>query len=253
MRYLMLLLLAANIAFFVWYPEARDGPYSLSRLPPEPPNATRLVLLSERQNATATEPTAVATTDVIPTNDVIADGATGTPGRTDAAVDASTGTDTDASAAPIQHRRLCRTVGPYFEETDARKAARALTRAKYDVRVRNGNVQAPAGYWVYLPAKNAAEARETVDDLDGRGMKDYFIGKDNVISLGIFSTRDTAEARRRHIAKLGYPAMLDQRYRTRSVFWLDLEDGDNPLLLNPVWARLAKGDPNIVAQQVSCE
>ncbi len=251
MRYLILLLTLANVAFFVWYPEVRSGPYSTPRLPPEPPNATQLVLLAERQKSRADVPADAAPTGKAPSGTLVPKLASSDAAASEPPVDSPA--QLPATETVPEKPRLCRTVGPYFEERGARRAARTLTREKYEVRIRNGDIQAPAGYWVYLPANSAAEARKIVGDLDSQGMKDYFIGKDNVISLGIFSTRDTAEVRRGRIAKLGYPAMLDQRYRTRRVYWLDLEDGDNPLLINPVWSQLLKVDPNVAAQQVSCE
>lgn len=247
MRYLMALLILANVMFFAWYPQVKSGPYSTPRLPPLPPRAEQLTLLSERGQPDSDDAAQGEAAGVDATAAQIEAAAA-------AGASAATGTGPEARPEPPAERpRLCRTIGPYFEQVGAKKAARALEGAKYDVRIRNGNIQAPAGYWVYLPSMEAKQARKIVADLDERGMTDYYIGKDNVISLGIFSARDKAEVRRDLIVKLGYPAMVDQRYRARKVYWLDLEDGDNPLMINPVWGNLLKDDPNIAAQQVSCE
>jgi hypothetical protein len=254
MRYLILLLVLANVAFFVWYPEAHVDPYASSSLPPEPPRAERLVLLSERPQAPPEPEAAVLlAADIVPHK-----AANGHAPEADKKAQAKPEPEPEPQPEPppppVEEKKpLCRTIGPYFSQRKAKKAISRLTKAKYKVSTRNGNIQAPAGYWVYLPTDSAREARKTVADLDKRGMTDYFIGKDNIVSLGIFSKRASAVNHKKRINDMGYSARMDQRYRTRKVYWLDLEDTDNPLLVNPLWQELLKTDPDIAAQQVSCE
>ena len=239
MRVLILFLVLLNLAFFFWFPEQRPHPAAIA---PEPPHARQLVLLAERNPGDQDFDIRKPDSEALPK-----------AGET-AVENASDGkTPPDTAPKKLAEEKLCRTVGPFFDDAAVKKAVRRLAAADYEVRIRVGDIQAPAGYWVYLPAMPSEEARAIVADLDTQGMKDYFIGKDNVVSLGIFSDRSKAMVRRNRIAEMGYPAMLDRRYRNRKVFWLDLEDSGKPLLINPVWAELTQEDRTIAAQQVSCE
>ena len=55
------------------------------------------------------------------------------------------------------------------------------------------------------------------------------------------------------IKKLGYDAVLDQRYRTRVVYWLDIEEQGQPLLGSGVWEKILAQHTDIRVQRVSCE
>lgn len=233
MRYLIGFLLLANLAFYLWYPEA-EAPAVQHTLPPTPPELTPLVLLSERHQVD----------DVMPSNGANPKQQEDTPPEKIVA---------NATLPEPAPQPRCQTVGPFFDKGKVEKITRLLAKQGFQPRLRNSNAQAPAGYWVYLPAMEADAARAIVADLDEQGMKDYYIGKDYVISLGIFSDQAKAVTRRDRIADMGYPARLDQRYRTRKVYWLDVEETGQPLQVNPVWLKLLQENPKIAAQQVSCE
>lgn len=227
MRYLIALLLLANLVFFFWYPGVDNKTVLSNRLPPLPPEIRPLVLLSERA----------------PTNTEYLD-------------EASQPISIDANSmlpAPASKERHCLTIGPYFDKAQAKAVSSLLGKHHLAPRMRTGNLEEPAGYWVYMPAMPPGRAREIVADLDEQGMKDYFIGKNNVISLGIFSDQKKAATRQQQVATIGYDSRLNRRYRTRQVYWLDIEETGQPLQVNPVWLLLLKENPKIAAQKVSCE
>lgn len=227
MRYLIGFLLLANLAFFFWYPGVDNKSVLNNRLPPLPPEIRPLVLLSER------EPTNTAPLD---------------EDSQPIAIDANT-----VLTTPESKQRLCLTIGPYFDIGQVKVAKSLLGKQHLAPRMRTGNLEEPAGYWVYMPAMPADRAREIVADLDKQGMKDYFIGKHYVISLGIFSDQQKAATRQQQVATMGYDSRLNRRYRTRQVYWLDIEETTQPLQVNPVWLLLLKANPKIAAQKVSCE
>ena len=84
-------------------------------------------------------------------------------------------------------------------------------------------------------------------------MTDYFIGKQNYISLGIFRAKDKAGVRLKQIMDLGYKPILDQRYRIRTVHWLDVEAAGQPLTGSEVWEKVQAQHADIRVQRVSCE
>ena len=157
----------------------------------------------------------------------------------------------EAVAAPDE--RICQTLGPLFKKHDVTAVFALLARNGYEVNVRDSDTRVPNGYWVYLPAMQASQARRIVADLDAHGMTDYYIGKQNYISLGIFSDKDKAERRLQEVQRLGYEPKVDQRYRTRDVYWLDVEGRGTPLLRSEIWEQIQSQHTDVRVQRVSCE
>lgn len=249
MRYIAWILIVANLAFFAWNVLLSPAPEPVAaRLAPVLPGIDPLVLLSERGAEPAANVAAVSMPQ--PVKPPPADNGSEPP---QGEVDTSTESDTEAATANRPVQRVCRTVGPFLDKQDAVQVFATLAKQGYVVNVRDGDVREPAGYWVYLPAMPAQDARRIVADLDKQGMKDYFIGKQNHISLGIFSDKAKAQLRQQTVKRLGYDAVLDQRFRMRDVYWLDVEEQDQPLLESQTWVKLQEEHRDIRAQRVSCE
>ncbi len=159
----------------------------------------------------------------------------------------------EEESPPPPPERICQTIGPLMKTDDVNHIAQRLESQGFAARQRSGKVRQPSGYWVYLPAMPAADARRIVSDLDSKGMTDYFIGKQNYISLGIFRRKDQAQVRLEQVTAFGYGAVLDQRYRTRTVHWLDVEEAGQPLLASSVWQQIQAQHADIRVQRVSCE
>ena len=261
MRYLAYLLVLANLAYFSWYQYSpRQKPAEIVPVP-VPPGINQLVLLSERVIA---EPPAES-------RQVEAVKEAAEPVEHRAAVARQTETRDDmeqanASSAVTQDRAVepdpepvsvapepvCHTIGPLPDNGDVTSISKQLSGHGFQLNVRGDKVRVPAGYWVYMPAMPAGKARSIVADLDAQGMKDYFIGRQNHISLGIFSTEKKARKRLKRVKELGYDAELGQRYRNRAVYWLDVEEGELPLLGLQVWEEIQAQHTDIRVQQVSC-
>ncbi|GMQ88720.1 MAG: SPOR domain-containing protein [Gammaproteobacteria bacterium] len=248
MRYLVYILVLFNLAYFAWHQYSpADKPRDLLPVPLAP-GIEPLVLLSERQSSGSfaaagkagevQQPVATTATETVPVIEYVA------PARVEEVQ------DTTASREP---EPVCQTIGPLLDKNDAASISAQLYQQGYQPAVRGGEVREPSGYWVYMPAMPAGEARAIVKDLDVNGMKDYFIGKRNHISLGIFSSKRKAQVRQKRIKTLGYDAVLDQRYRTRTVFWLDIEERGQPLLGSEFWNRVQAQHADIRVQRVSCE
>jgi len=260
-RYLVYLLIIANLAFFAWYQYYPLPAPRPSVIKPLPPGVEQLTLLSERQHsieqATSEADTPIEQEEEPPDTGTTVDDK---PEPIDEPVAVPDAEPDEPEVASVPEREdvpesesVCQTVGPLLDQADVSSLSAMLSKEGYEATVRRGEAREPAGYWVYMPAMPASQARRIVNDLDAHGMKDYFIGKQSYISLGIFSERDKAQTRLQQVAALGYEAVLDQRYRTRNVYWLDIEEPGVPLLGSPVWEKIQAQHADIRVQRVSCE
>ena len=286
MKYLVYVLLLANLGVFAWLYTHQDDyrpaqPVATALPPPIEP----LVLLNERNKPSsetpavtsaaapsepAPMPAPVQVTEPPPVSDPAptAEGTVPDPGSLAAAEDTQaelTGpvredmpdqTDTQPApdpepAAPMP--RVCQTIGPFTESEMADAFSAQLTALGQSVVRRTAETEQPSGYWVYLPSMPRAEARRTIDELAVKGVKDYFLGRQNYISLGIFSDRRMAENRVREITGLGYRPQLEPRFVTREVYWLDFEENGPDYISAEQWRSLLEAQPELRRQTLTCE
>lgn len=262
MRYLVYTLLFVNLAYFSWYQ------YSPKQKPAEQPpmlvpsGVNRLLLLSERPVAEpepAAEPQEVEAdvgepleaAEQLAEVAVLADSKP-SPEQANGNGTVPQNLDTAPEPLSVAPQPVCHTIGPLLETGDVTAISKKLSRRGFRCSMRGDNVREPAGYWVYMPAMPRSKARSIVADLDAKGMKDYFIGRKNHISLGIFSTENKARKRLNRVKELGYDAELGQRYRNRAVYWLDIEERESPLPGSKIWEEIQRKHTDIDLQQVSC-
>ena len=194
MRYMIYLLAALNLFFLLWNvaqppPESGDARV----LPPLPAGARYIETLEELQAKK------------------FADDVSGLGRLT-------------ASKPPGAGQGLaCRVLGPVAANWQAEAIARRLGVAGFVARRRSSEIKVQTGYWVYLPAMEHDDATRIVNLLDEANDSEYFVGKDNVISLGAFEDLSRAEVRLEGVRKLGLDPLLEPTYENRSVYWLDLE------------------------------
>ncbi|TCK19248.1 cell division septation protein DedD [Thiogranum longum] len=239
MKNLVYLLLGLNLAFFAWLQfQPAPSPPEL-RLKPLPPGAVPLVQLSERKQSGGSDPTLVA-----------GEGAeTGT-----APVPAVSQSDDSKEQEDIAERSpVCRTIGPLKSSDEAAALRTRLSEQGIPAALRQSETQAPSGYQVYLQAASSRKAAEIVRSLEAAGMTDYFVGKRNRISLGIFSSKSKAQIRLSRVRELGHDARLDVRYKTRKVYWIDIEEKEQLLEDFQGWEQVKARYPRLKVQQVSCE
>jgi hypothetical protein len=94
-----------------------------------------------------------------------------------------------------------------------------------------------------------AEAKRLAKILDDRNDKEYFIGKDNVLSLGAFKEISRAKLRLKRVRKLGIEPRLETRYRTTAEYWLDFRA--EPAAGEQL-SGLAAENPDVWLQDRSC-
>lgn len=243
MKYLVYLLLGLNVLYFAWI-QTQPAPVPPPlQVKPLPSGVESLVLLSERSRAARFAGTPAT--------------ATGEAEAVDQAPVPESVTPSSAAREGLPASRIkpvCRTLGPLTTAEVAIRLRDRLSVQDFAATLREGEIEIPSSYQVYLPATTSGKAREVVSTLEAAGMTDYFVGRRNRISLGIFSSKSKALVRREAIRKLGYDAMLNTRYKTSKVYWIDTEEKTDHPPESPVdWQQLTSDYPEVKVQQVSCE
>jgi hypothetical protein len=260
-RHLAWLLLLANLGMLAWVLTQPQPQVLRYRPVPVPPGIEPLVLLSERnvrpgipQELLSQEPATGAVPSGAPP--VAVAGTQEPPVAASVAASEAAAADTTAPAtvaAKSEQESFCQTVGPLQAEADASMISAQLTAQGFPSHLRTEEIRQPAGYWVFMPAMPAADARRIVAELDAHGLTDHYVGNHNYISLGIFSRKEKAQQHLDHIKALGFDAILDARYRTGKAYWLDVAAGETSLLRSQAWAKIQEQHPDIRAQRVACE
>lgn len=265
MKYVVYLLLLANLGLFAWLYTHQDGyrPVETSGAA-FPPSIEPLVLLRERGGAAAPagpesepEPEPESNMDVSPVSDAVSPPADSEPATEPESAPEDDAAQVDAQPfadpTPVPMPRVCQTIGPFLEREQVDEFVTRLSQLAVAPMRRTAQVEQPSGYWVYLPSMPRAEAGRTIDELAAKGVKDYFLGRQSVISLGIFSDKRTAENRVRDIGALGYQPRLEPRYVTREVYWVDFEERGPDYISTEQWRTLLDAQPELRRQSLACE
>jgi hypothetical protein len=188
MRTLVLILVLLNLAFLYWHtqydaPAGTPAPTAIDG--PVSAGAARLVLLSERGNGSA--PRVAAGT----------------------------------AAA------YCETVGPLADRGEAEALRTRLEQQGALASLRSASREVVSAYWVFLPPQEDLEsALAVVRDLTAKGLDDLYVIREgdyrHGLSLGLFSEHGRARRRVAEVEGLGYTPQIEARFRTQTVFWLDL-------------------------------
>ena len=108
-------------------------------------------------------------------------------------------------------------------------------------------------YWVYLDNQGSEElARTRLAELAAKGVKDFLLNRTgdpkNAISLGLYHTPSSVQARVSALERQGIRPAVQERDRTREVYWLDVAARQE--VLNRTKAALSNG-PKVVS--VGCD
>ena len=150
----------------------------------------------------------------------------------------------------------CVSVGPYESEELLKQAGKRLEAAKLAHGARTEGSRIESSYWISLPkAKNRKAAERRLKELTGLGITDHYImqepGMENVISLGLYTQADNARNRMADLEKRGIKAQQEIRYRTRTLYWLDLDTG-KPTELGASLRKLGWAEGDIQVRDQAC-
>lgn len=217
MRYLIYLLILANLAFFLWHTiQETTGVVAEPVLPPLPDGIHSLVTLEEREAAQAAE------------------------------LESLTGSEPPGAGMSIN----CYMLGPFYLAAEMQVVEERLKQSGYKPEQSATEDEVESGYWIYLAGMDREEAEEIAMLFDSKNDREYFIGKDNVIALGAFKELTRAEIRLEDVRKYGIDPVLEPRYRTETVHWLAFEGpGDEGVDMTAI----TEGFPDVRTQQRVCE
>lgn len=129
---------------------------------------------------------------------------------------------------PVSSGTLCPVIGPWENEDKARAGVVQLAAAGISARVRALAIEKERLSWVYLPPYASRDrALLVLQELQERGVDSFVVkeGDDaNAISLGYFSSDESAEGLRVKMRNAGYPAFVRETSKTVTEYWAFLVD-----------------------------
>jgi RND family efflux transporter MFP subunit len=147
----------------------------------------------------------------------------------------------------------CLALGPVFERADAERLVQRLDAITTTARLRQEPVESSTGFIVVTPRLERDARRAAVRTLREGGVVDLALLPDgrfgNRVSLGVYSRRALAEARRRQIAGLGVEAEILPRTRADPAWWLDVATADPQAVAETVRATV----PDLTPEPAGCE
>jgi hypothetical protein len=157
--------------------------------------------------------------------------------------EASSGTDEVSSIDDLTAEQppgagaavLCQALGPFLAVDDLQAVESRLVDLDLQPTRRGLESRELIGYWVYLTAMSQQDVQAVLAILKEHKDKEYYVGKTNFISLGTFKGMDRAERRVKDTREMGLDPVLQERYGTRSSWWLDIQsDGSAAAQLSAI-------------------
>jgi hypothetical protein len=120
----------------------------------------------------------------------------------------------------------CATLGPFDDEALAEQAQRALEGGGWGVLRRVIHEQVNDGYWVHIDnLTSTVQQVRTVTAIRRAGIADAFAMPEDPqfrVSVGIFTEEARAEDRAARVQRLRLDALVTERLKDQSIFWLDV-------------------------------
>lgn len=218
MRYFFILLLMANIAFFVW--TKRLSPPTKKAFSVVDNGVTSLQLVAELDTENHNTPKPEKPVDI---NDDV--------------------------------QQMCFSVGPFDIEANIHAASETLNPLVLKTNIRKITTTQEAGYWVYLPALSSrAEALKKGRELAAAFVRDYYVvtsgDNENSISLGLYREPYNADNRINELSKKGFQVSKEIRIEQWPEFWLDYSATETQL---PSLPNLKDTFPDVSQNEVICK
>ncbi|MEJ2688188.1 MAG: hypothetical protein P8124_13580 [Gammaproteobacteria bacterium] len=239
-------------------PSARPGDTTPSGAPGNPPSHSDTGQASPANNAASAAAAPAHSDTAAPSapksgKDGTPDGSATSPRRSPQGSSVrNDGPATDATAASGSTGN-CYRIGPLSDAAAAAALSTRLAQQGLNATVDKVRTKQPDGYWVFLPPMSHDEAVGISEDLSSKGIKDYFIGKDNYISLGIFNGPQSAEQRRQQIADMGYAPKVEKHFTTQAQYWLAVKPDAGTTPSEAEWKALLSPVPAAQREPSSCE
>jgi len=147
----------------------------------------------------------------------------------------------------------CASIGAFASAEEADKARRRIEGPGTQIHRRTEQEVFAKSYWVYLDNQGSEElARTRLAELTAKGVEDFLLNRTgdpkNAISLGLYNTPSSVQARLSALERQGIRPAVQERDRTREVYWLDVAARQE--VLDRTKAALSNG-PKVVS--VGCD
>ena len=210
MRTLCLLLILANVLYFIWSQLIDVQINALDRPARRTADAPARIVLAKEAPELAQETTDEARASAPPSEVPAEPPQPQTARRSD------------------RDSLTCTSVGPFAELAEAAQAQAALRNAGFAPRQRVEQGELWVGYWVSVQnISTRADAEEAVGMLKSNGIDDVYLmpGGDPsfTLSLGVFSDYQRAQRRASEVRAVGLEPKVEDRKRAGSVYWLDVD------------------------------
>ncbi len=197
MRYVILMLVAMNCAYFSWQVFLNVPMKPVERsFPPLPQDVRRLVTLEER--AARQSQSEIREIEEL------------------------TATQPPGAVLPLH----CQALGPFLTESELKPFEKHLDgfglTAKPHIRYQREQI----GYTVLIPSVEYEEALRVKRRLEKENIAANIIGADNALSLGVFRDKLRAEETLARAQALGLDPHLEPGYARRSTYWLVFQRTD---------------------------
>jgi hypothetical protein len=128
--------------------------------------------------------------------------------------------------SPEALSRACASIGAFASAEEADKARQGIEGPGTQIR-RRTEQEVVTRYWVYLDNQGSAELAKTrLAELAAKGVEDFLLNRTgdpkNAISLGLYNTPSSMKARVSALERQGFRPAVQERHRTREVYWLDV-------------------------------
>lgn len=234
MRWIFILLVAANLGLLAWYMTAGSQPSVVAVLPANDDDTSGITLVGE---ATPEQ--------LAPSAPVSA------PEPPPASVRAA-----DENLAPTS--KLCTLVGPFEEAYQGEDVARRLQALQVEAALQEIEMQGQMRYWVYLaPLNSSQEAFRKLRELQAAGIDSYVIPKgslENGISFGIFSEMERARTLAEELQQKGFSVEFREEPQTYLERWVVAGPAGEGVdqIAQAFWHQLQVDYPEIGRRQNLC-
>jgi hypothetical protein len=196
MRYVILILVAMNCAYFSWQVFLNEPMKQVERsLPPLPPDVRQLVTLEEKAARQSQS-------EIREIEDL-------------------TATQPPGAVLPL----YCQALGPFLTESELKPFEKHLDRLGLTAKPQIRYQREQFGYTVLIPSVEYEEALQVKRRLEKENIA-ASIGVDNVLSLGVFRDKLLAEKTLARAQALGLDPHLEPGYARRSTYWLVFQRAD---------------------------
>lgn len=122
----------------------------------------------------------------------------------------------------------CPAVGPFGAEEDAARAVEGLDAAGIAAAERTLQLKDAPVFWVYLPPFATRQAAlQRLRELHAKGIDSFVVGEGadaNAISLGTFTSRDSALGVQSRMRTAGYGVEIREQVKDVRQLWVVLDD-----------------------------